>query len=225
MGKKYEAALKWEVQCVGVEWLYQSIERGMSLDAKYFALDIEPANRGEGAWDRNAALKASGKFGLLAPALDKEVPVDFDSGARRRRLRRAGSKVAQEGIWEGILGGVTEAQNQQDPVLAPTIAGDTNFQPFTEEPSIGEYGLDFGGHVNGLFDGLTFYIWGFTDKKVPLSFFGFLICRGKCLQTSSREMAVLSLLSHAQAQKTACIKVIPLFHIRFLEMKFPQALA
>src|SRR5271156_44034 len=30
-GKKYEAAAKWNIACVGVEWLFQSIERGMAL--------------------------------------------------------------------------------------------------------------------------------------------------------------------------------------------------
>src|SRR5579859_3074232 len=39
-GKKYEAALKWGIHCVGVEWLFQSIERGMTLEGRYFRLDI-----------------------------------------------------------------------------------------------------------------------------------------------------------------------------------------
>jgi hypothetical protein len=219
-GKKYEAALKWHIQCVGIEWLHQSIERGMSLDSKYFTLDIEPAQRGEGAWDRNSALKALNQSGLVDPSLDKEVPIDFDSGARRRRLRRAGSKVAQEGLWEGILGGVIEAQNVPHPLSQPTSAHDAIGQPPpTEEPAMGDYKLDFGGPPLGLFDGLTFYILGFTEKKVsqPRSI---LISREKFWPMSYPKMVALCLRNSAWGQRMGCTSLTLWSHTPVHEKKF-----
>jgi DNA replication regulator DPB11 len=166
IGKKYEAALKWGLNCVGIEWLNQSIERGMSLDAKYFTLDIEPSKRGEGAWNKALALKSSDQLGLLAMSGSSEVPVDFENGVRKRRLRRAASKIAQEGIWEGILEGVTDASNVQDAVTNSN--GEQNPStmqpvPFVAESSSNVMGLEFN---RGPFDGMTFYSWGFIDKKV-----------------------------------------------------------
>src|SRR5271170_7370304 len=77
-GKKYEAALKWNIQCVGVEWLYQSIERGMALDPKYFDLSIEPEKRGQGAWDKNAAMKLSAQSGLIDTSYDNIASTEIE---------------------------------------------------------------------------------------------------------------------------------------------------
>ena len=165
-GKKYEAALKWGIQCVGVEWLFQSIERGMSLEAKYFTVDIEPERRGEGAWDRNAANRLSGFSGLI-PLTNDTSTGEIDNGTRKHRLRRAGSKIAQEGIWEGILGGVTDAQTDTlhipEPIPTNRVPNGIDLPaPIPEEPA-------HDGFIDtpaGLFDGMIFYTWGFTDKKV-----------------------------------------------------------
>ena len=182
-GKKYEAALKWSIHCVGIEWLHQSIERGMSLEAKYFTFDIEPGKRGEGAWDRNAALKATGQSGPLGPSLDSEVPVDFDNGVRRRRLRKAGSRIAQEGIWEGILGGVSEGPSEHHLVPQPSTAQDPYIEqfPVTEVSGMDDYELQFGGEPRALFDGLTFYISGFTEKKVSFLAISWADLKGEIL--------------------------------------------
>lgn len=160
-GKKYEAALKWGLNCVGVEWLFQSIERGMALDPKYYGLDIDPQKRGEGAWDRNAMLKASG---LSEVAVDKIVPMEFEGGGgRKRRLRRAGSKMAQE-VWDGILGGVTE---QAPDTLHVQTAEDVSMQSLhiADDMPGDVLGMDF-DQSKGLFDGMIFYTWGFNDKQV-----------------------------------------------------------
>lgn len=160
-GKKYEAALKWDIPCVGIEWLFQSLERGMALEPKYFTLDIEPGKRGEGAWDRNAALKFSGVNESFETAF-QEV-----EGGRKRKLRRVGSRVAQEGIWEGILGGVSdfsEANNQ--------LTTNHSFRlPASVEEGVmtNELSMDIAISPNGLFDGMVFYTWGFTERQV--SFF------------------------------------------------------
>jgi hypothetical protein len=139
----------------------------MALEAKYFGLELEPEKRGEGSWDKNAALTQSG---LILPSYDQTVPVEFENGGRKRRLRRAGSQIAQEGIWEGILGGVMEPQDD-DYHAQSDYQTTTEEQTFVQQKPLGE-----GNSANatemeieparGLFDGMIFYIWGFTDKKV-----------------------------------------------------------
>jgi len=168
-GKKYEAALKWSIPCVGVEWLFQSIERGMALEAKYFVLDIEPERRGVGAWDRTALSNLSlTSEGVTGPSFDIVARIDFENGNRKRRLRRAGSKVAQEGIWEGILGVVSDPQAQilptdnrniEDKTLEPANSG-------AEANRAGGIGMDIDDCPRGLFEGMIFYTWGFAEKKV-----------------------------------------------------------
>jgi len=169
-GKKYEAALKWGIQCVGIEWLFESIERGMALEAKYFSLDIEPENRGQGAWDRNAALKLSAPSALMDLSFETTAPIEPENGTRKRRLRRAGSQIAQQGIWEGILGGVTSAQaaHQNFPTKEANVEETFNRLPISivEEPSGDACSKDYNDPVLGLFEGMIFYTWGFTDKQV-----------------------------------------------------------
>jgi hypothetical protein len=139
----------------------------MALEPKYFGLEIEPEKRGEGSWDRNAAQAQSG---LLLPSYDQTVPVEFENGGRKRRLRRAGSQIAQEGIWEGILGGVMEPHN--DGYHAQRDYQTTMEEPtFVQQIPVGEGNSTNATEMeiesaNGLFDGMIFYIWGFTDKKV-----------------------------------------------------------
>lgn len=142
----------------------------MALEAKYFSIDIEPEKRGQGAWDRNAALKLSAPSRLMDLSFETTAPIEPDNGSRKRRLRRAGSQIAQQGIWEGILGGVTDVQaaHQNLPVKEANV--EESFHPLpisiTEEPSGDGFNTDYNDPVPGLFEGMIFYTWGFTDKQV-----------------------------------------------------------
>jgi hypothetical protein len=136
----------------------------MALDPKYYTLDIEPEKRGDGAWDRNAMLKASGLSGM---AVDKIVPMEFEGGGgRKRRLRRATSKMAQE-VWDGILGGAVEQAPENVPVQTTEDVAMQSLHLADDTPLDG-FGMDF-DQPRGLFDGMTFYTWGFNDKQVFLS--------------------------------------------------------
>jgi hypothetical protein len=127
----------------------------MALEAKYFTLDIEPANRGKDAWDRMAAMKTS------QMPFPTATTTDGDAAPRKRRLRRAGSK-AQEGLWEGILGGVSETEIVRS-------AGAMDIQnSIVEESAMDSNSMEIDDPIRGLFDGIVFYIWGFSDKKVYL---------------------------------------------------------
>ena len=140
----------------------------MSLETKYFTLDIEPERRGEGAWDRNAAIHSSSFSGLIPPTND--TTSEIDNGTRKRRLRRAGSKIAQEGIWEGILGGVTDTQTNilhiPEPIPTNRLPNGIDLpKSIPEEPIHEGFNMDINTPA-GLFEGMIFYTWGFTDKKV-----------------------------------------------------------
>ena len=142
----------------------------MALDAKFFTLDIVPENRGEGAWDRNAAVSG---HSVLIPTTYSTVPQENENANRKRRLRRTASEAAQQGILDGIFNGITESnfhapekQPFQEAPFAPPI-------PIPEESTNEGHSMNLDNAVGGLFDGMVFYTWGFTDKKVrcPSSIF------------------------------------------------------
>jgi hypothetical protein len=163
-GKKYDAALKWNVLCVGLEWLVQSIERGMALDAKYFTLDIDPFKRGEGAWDRALSLTTQSRF--TTQSYDT-IPPEFDNGNKRRRIRRTQS-TAQEGIWEGIMGAASNMQSLNGHSFVDESAA-VNFEmPIDEAPSMAGFAEEYDDVPRGLFEGMGFYTWGFTDAEVSV---------------------------------------------------------
>ncbi|XP_076868343.1 DNA topoisomerase 2-binding protein 1 [Brachyhypopomus gauderio] len=48
-GQKYEFARKWNVYCVSLHWLFDSIEKGFSQDESRYAVEREGKGRGEGS--------------------------------------------------------------------------------------------------------------------------------------------------------------------------------
>jgi hypothetical protein len=106
-------------------------------------------------------LKASGLSGM---AVDKVVPMEFEGGGgRKRRLRRTGSKMAQE-VWDGILGGVNEQAPETVPLRTAEDVSMQSLHIVDDTPNDG-FGMDF-AQSKGLFDGMIFYTWGFNDKQV-----------------------------------------------------------
>ena len=149
----------------------------MALDAKFFTLDIAPEKRGEGAWDRNEA--AFGHSAAISTTYST-VPPETENGTRKRRLRRTASEVAQQGILDDIFNGITEANFQafeqhpfQEVPFVPPI-------PILEESANEGCSMNLDNAVSGLFDGMVFYTWGFSDKKVRSPSSIFLWARDKC---------------------------------------------
>ena len=145
----------------------------MSLEAKYFTLEIEPERRGEGAWDRNGAIHSFTFSGSIPPTNATRTG-EADNLTRKRRLRRAASKIAQEGIWEGILGGVADAHTNTLHIPTPISPRHTVYEldvakSIAEGPTNEEFRIDI-DTPPGLFEGFLFYTWGFTDKKVIMKF-------------------------------------------------------
>ncbi|KAI4937214.1 uncharacterized protein J4E92_001944 [Alternaria infectoria] len=98
-GKKYEHALNWRMKIVSLEWLEQSLERGMVLDEALYNPTMPVEERGQGAWDRKMP---------ASPAIGKRTRDAEPSQALnpfRRKLRRSAStKVGSQSdaFWAGI---------------------------------------------------------------------------------------------------------------------------
>ena len=106
-GKKYEFAKTWGIRVVSVEWLQQSLERGMILDESLYDPHLEPGRRGENAWVRRT---------VSTSVLSKRSREDDNLAAPARKLRRTASakgSIQQDGMWTDIVGGGSAANEEK----------------------------------------------------------------------------------------------------------------
>ncbi|KAL8371141.1 hypothetical protein RB595_001134 [Gaeumannomyces hyphopodioides] len=114
-GKKYAAAKTWGIHTVSIEWIRDSVERGMILDELRYDPLLPPRERGVGAWNRLQAKRAP--LGKRPREGSSAAGAADAADDRKRKLRRTASqKLATQraGLWGDILG---EQQGQQQ---APT---------------------------------------------------------------------------------------------------------
>lgn len=83
-GAKYKAAKSWGLKIVSIEWLYQSLERGMILDETLYDPSLPKEERGKGAWDKTHPSKSS-----VRQRIKPESIARAESG--KRKLRRTAS--------------------------------------------------------------------------------------------------------------------------------------
>ena len=173
-GEKYRYAKSWGIQTVSIEWLEQSLERGMALDELLYDPLMDVAERGRGAWVRNT--ESTTKLGKRQRQSGSVGPA--------RKLRRSASARFQgqeDGIWTDIVsrkvepagakeskwddpGGEdrtsnevisqSDSQNRPSPLLPPN----PHERPVTMKST----------KRKGLFHGRRFYLHGFDPKKVGL---------------------------------------------------------
>ncbi|KAI4107124.1 MAG: hypothetical protein L6R37_001825 [Teloschistes peruensis] len=98
-GSKYKYAMEWNIKIVAVEWLEQSLERGMILDEGLYSLLLPPAERGRNAWIRRVVSTSS----LGKRAADRDAAT---SGPRKLR-RTASTRLSSQnfGLWTDIVNG------------------------------------------------------------------------------------------------------------------------
>lgn len=185
-GNKYNFAKTWGIKVVTIEWLQQSLERGMVLDEVLYDPLLAPAERGQNAWVRRTVSTSS-----LA-----KRPREEDVGpAPARKLRRTASArfgSQSDGIWTDIVGGGftpdDAKQNEWDEtaeqraVQRPAVSGRGAVQHANPE------GKEVEGLVSesstkptdgstkehpqvrrGLFYGRRFFLHGFDTRKVYIS--------------------------------------------------------
>ncbi|KAI4193315.1 MAG: hypothetical protein LQ350_008383 [Teloschistes chrysophthalmus] len=96
-GSKYKYAMEWNIKIVAVEWLEQSLERGMILDEGLYSLFLPPAERGCNAWIRRAVSTSS----LGKRAIDGDAATSGPRKLRRTASTRLNSQSC--GLWTDIV--------------------------------------------------------------------------------------------------------------------------
>lgn len=103
-GTKYSFAGEWGIKIVSVEWVTQSLERGMILDEKLYNLLLPETERGQNSWVRKIVSTTS---------LGKRAREEDPAPKNTRKLRRtASAKLSSQniGLWSDIVNGGTEVE-------------------------------------------------------------------------------------------------------------------
>ncbi len=96
-GNKYKYAMEWGIKTVSIEWMEQSLERGMILDESLYKPSLPTSERGRNAWVREPTSRTS---------LGKRPPVDDLGAQNSRKLRRTASVKLEKhnsGLWTDIV--------------------------------------------------------------------------------------------------------------------------
>ncbi|KAK0752930.1 hypothetical protein B0T18DRAFT_356722 [Schizothecium vesticola] len=189
-GRKYQAAKNWGVHTVSIEWVNDSVERGMILEEKCYDPILSPQERGIGAWNRKEIKRvALGK----RPRNDSTAAVDEG----KRKLRKTASmklNTQRDNLWGDILGNNKPPEPEPAPPLEPgedvphaTIP--TQPAPTPSFSAVGK-SMDtqgtrlssFGAPQDGMvFASCGFYVHGFSEQKTAvvvnaLASLGGLVC-------------------------------------------------
>lgn len=162
-GRKYAAAKNWNIHTVSMEWLDDSIKRGMILEEKCYDPLLPKEERGKGAWTKKEVRRVS-----LGKRL-REGTAGQDDG--RRKLRKTASmklNSQRENLWGDILG--------KPPSIDPSATGPDE-EPTQVAPSRSFGGqsvnsmtrADPGANHDGLvFNSSLFFTHGFSRAQTDI---------------------------------------------------------
>ena len=178
-GPKYTHAGNWGIKIVAVEWLEQSLERGMTLDETCYNLAIPAPERGKNAWTRRTVSTTS---------LGKRSREDDIGPQNTRKLRRtASARLSSQnfGLWTDIVGIESKAEDikvdQWDDKGKGTKQQEHNGGAGSEERLKGilpvknqdpDHGAKLGLTADdppqreGIFQGKIFLLHGFNERQV-----------------------------------------------------------
>ena len=177
-GRKFHAAKSWGVVTVSVEWVYDSVARGLILDEKLYDPFLPQEQRGAGAWNKQRSRVSS-----LGKRL-RENHATREEG--KRKLRKTASmklNSQRDNLWGDILGKPQTSEpaapapttvTQQVPTKAATLPPTHTTQP--TQPAAGR-SLDtqgsklssFGVHEDSaIFASCCFYVHGFSAQKTEI---------------------------------------------------------
>ncbi|KAI1174087.1 hypothetical protein F4777DRAFT_555156 [Nemania sp. FL0916] len=200
-GKKYNAARRWDIRCVSIEWLHDSVERGMILNEECYDPTLPIEERGKGAWSRRDPKRTS-----LGKRTRGEA-VATAEGERRKLRKSASMRMHSQStnIWGDILnqsaGDLSELHSVQrepsapvaattiaDPVTASTVTEtlQTTAQSVSVAQPLGD--LEWTAPKGGVFSGCRFFVHGFPAPKEQL-LFDFLSSHGGQLSSSLEDVA------------------------------------
>jgi DNA replication regulator DPB11 len=193
-GAKYTAAKNWNIQIVSIEWLRDSLERGMILDESLYDPVLPVGKRGIGAWDKTKPKRVSlGKR-------SRDASVSGLEGAKRKLRRTASTKLnsQSEQMWGDIVGGANFTEVERSGVWdAQEVTHRPSFSKPRDVPAnpntikSAPVPADAGYAVGGIFNECRFYFHGFPSKKVEV-LCGHLLPQGAEVARSLEELSSVS---------------------------------
>ena len=103
-GSKYNAAKSWGIRVVSIEWLHQSLERGMILNEDLYDPLLPVGDRGRDAWVRK---QVSTSPSTKRP---REDNIGVVTSRKLRRTASAKFESQNDGMWTDIVGGGFETE-------------------------------------------------------------------------------------------------------------------
>ncbi|KAF2972459.1 hypothetical protein GQX73_g1091 [Xylaria multiplex] len=192
-GKKYGAARRWDIRCISIEWLHDSVERGMILNEECYDPTLPSEERGNGAWSREALRRISlGKRAREGSDLSAEVG--------RRKLRKSASmrmNSQSNNIWGDILnqsaGDLSRADNAQRESNTPPVTTDQATTATKTPQAVAQPVMRLGDNTwpalrKGVFSGCRFFVHGFPESKEQI-LLNFLTSHGAQLSSSVDDVA------------------------------------
>ncbi|KAJ3552363.1 hypothetical protein NPX13_g11133 [Xylaria arbuscula] len=195
-GKKYGAARRWDIRCVSIEWLHESVERGMILDEACYDPTLPVEERGNGAWTRRDLRRVSlGKRGREGS--------DASLQGGRRKLRKSASMRMHSqstNIWGDILnqsaGDLSrpdDAQQRSSTPAAPSAITNpstlvTETSHTVAESMIQPSDSTWPALRKGVFSGCRFFIHGFPEPRERI-LLDFLTSHGGQISASLDDVA------------------------------------
>ena len=108
-GKKYEYAVQWRIKIVSIEWLQDSLDRGMALDEIYYNPVLPIEERGKGA----IAVKDVVSPSTLKKRQREAQAIQSEEMGRKKLRRTTSTKLESQNddIWANIGTGEDDDSN------------------------------------------------------------------------------------------------------------------
>ncbi|KAI9766328.1 MAG: hypothetical protein M1840_006592 [Geoglossum simile] len=189
-GRKHHYASTWGLHIVTLEWLRDSLERGMTLDEREYTHSIPREERGKNAWIRRTV---SGSC-LGKRSRDDAEAAGGEFGERRKLRRSASQKLGSQNvsIWDDIIGGgfgekaqqrgewdetplsvapirdnaILDSNHKRQDSLAPGLNNSGGNMDVEKDKVVGSRAKSKGR--GGLFQGRKFVLHGFDQKKTSV---------------------------------------------------------
>ncbi|ROW17694.1 hypothetical protein VPNG_00979 [Cytospora leucostoma] len=171
-GKKYTAARAWKIHAVALNWVADSIQRGMILDESLYDPLLPEEDLGKGAWNKREVRPT------FLGKRQRSATTKPDEG--RRKLRKTASmklNSQRENMWGEILGqpSVEQSASHQTEELTQSMPNNSMLRP--EEPvsgaaeSVEKGRIPFGSMENRgdtIFVSCCLYVFGFSEQQTEV---------------------------------------------------------
>lgn len=187
-GNKYKAAKSWGLRIVSFEWLYDSLERGMILNEKYYDPSLPLEERGKGSWDKDKP-----KINSSRKRAREQTISGIEEG--KRKLRRTAStklNTQSQSIWGDIVGsgnniqvlrsGIWDTSDSFGPAEKPHEKSKEIIPP---KPTTLDLAREPNQPVGGIFHECQFWIQGFSAKHTQILGNHLIAHDGKVVQSES----------------------------------------